>query len=94
MRKLFEELKAWLSARRRRAVEEKSARRECALVMESRRAVQVREFAGELYISLNGMPFLPLEGLGWDVGTALEVSREAYCRYRRETAGGNGRVSD
>lgn len=57
------------------------------MVMDARRMVQVREFGGEVFVRMDGVPMLPVDGLKWDLPTVLDVSREAYIKYRKEECG-------
>lgn len=90
MEKTVERVAAWLRGVRRRRVERKKAAAECRMVMDARRMVQVREFGGEVFVCMDGVPMLPVDGLKWDLPTVLDVSREAYIKYRKEECG-NGR---
>lgn len=90
MEKTVERVAAWLRGVRRRSAERKKAAAECRMVMDARRMVQVREFAGEVFVCMDGVPMLPVDGLKWDLPTVLDVSREAYIKYRKEECG-NGR---
>lgn len=87
MKKTFERAAAWLRGMRRRRAERRKAAVECRMVMDARRAVQVREFGGEVFVCMDGVPMLPVDGLKWDLPTVLDVSREAYIKYRKEECG-------
>lgn len=87
MKEMYERLLAWLRETRRQRTERKKAAAECRMVMDARRAVQVREFGGEVFVCMDGVPMLPVDGLKWDLPTALDVSREAYIKYRKEECG-------
>lgn len=87
MKKMFERLSAWLCGIRRQRAERRKAAAECRMVMDARRAVQVREFCGEVFVCVDGVPVLPADGLKWDLPTVLDVSREAYIKYRKEECG-------
>lgn len=87
MKKTFERAAAWLRGMRRRRAERRKAAAECRMVMDARRAVQVREFGGEVFVCMDGVPMLPVDGLKWDLPTVLDVSREAYVKYMKEECG-------
>lgn len=91
MKRMIESMKAWLreerAARRRR----RAARRATAIVRESERRVQAREFSGEIYLCVNDVPVMPAEGLTWDLPTAVTVAREAYARWREREGDHEGR---
>ena len=87
MKKTFERAAAWLRGMRRRRAERRKAAAECRMLMDARRAVQVREFGGEVFVCMDGVPMLPVDGLKWDLPTVLDVSREAYLKYRKEECG-------
>ncbi len=54
------------------------------MMADARRAVQVREFYGEVFVCMDGVPVVPADGLKWDLPTVLDVAREAYIKYRKE----------
>ena len=87
MKKTFERAAAWLRGMRRRRAERRKVAAECRMLMDARRAVQVREFGGEVFVCMDGVPMLPVDGLKWDLPTVLDVSREAYIKYRKEECG-------
>lgn len=87
MKKTFERAAAWLRGMRRRRAERRKAAAECRMLMDARRAVQVREFGGEVFVCMDGVPMLPVDGLKWDLPTVLNVSREAYVKYMKEECG-------
>lgn len=87
MKKTFERAAAWLRGMRRRRAERRKVVAECRMLMDARRAVQVREFGGEVFVCMDGVPMLPVDGLKWDLPTVLDVSREAYVKYMKEECG-------
>lgn len=84
MKKTIERLAAWLKEARRRRAERRKAELELRQVMEARRAVRVTELRGEVFLSVDGVPVLPVDGLRWDLPTALDVAREAYAEHGKE----------
>lgn len=44
------------------------------------------EFEGDVYLSMGGVPLLPLGALSWDMGTTLSVAREAWVHYKGKEA--------
>ena len=84
MKKRLSKMAAWLCARRRAAASRRKALLACRLAYEARSAVQVREYGGEVWLCLGGQPVLPVDGIKWDLPTALDVSREAWVKKRME----------
>lgn len=84
MKALFKEVWTWLTACRARARAKKAQRKEAMLEQESRGAVQVMEFDGELYIGYHGEPLLPVDGLKWDLGATLTAARGAFVEWHRK----------
>lgn len=84
MKKTISRLVSWLRSMHERAVEARLTRQGLRLTRESRRAVQVMEFEGDVYISVNGVPVVPTDALAWDTPTTLNVAREAYMQYKEE----------
>lgn len=84
MEKTVERVAAWLRGMRGRRAERRMAARELRLMADARRAVQVREFCGEVFICMDGVPVVPADGMKWDLPTVLDVAREAYIKYRQE----------
>lgn len=76
MEKTVERVAAWLRGMRGRRAERRMA--------DARRAVQVREFCGEVFVCMDGVPVVPADGMKWDLPTVLDVAREAYIKYRKE----------
>ena len=48
--------------------------------------MQVMEFEGDVWLSLDGVPVLPVGALAWDMATTLTVSREAWVHYKGKEA--------
>lgn len=86
MKKMMEKICSWLRRERQRAAEEREKIRGRRLSRESRRAVQVMEFEGDVWLSLDGVPVLPVGALAWDMATTLTVSREAWVHYKGKEA--------
>lgn len=67
-------------------------KRDAAIMESVRRSVQVKEWHGRLYVSINGIPHLPLELLHSDNGTpdtaaicqAVDKIRSVVLCYERE----------
>lgn len=62
----------------------KTALHRTHLEFESRRVIQLREYGGAMYISVNNMPILPVDSLDWDLPVALDVCRDAWVQWRME----------
>lgn len=77
---LYEHYRSWQDDRRMI----KTALHRTHLEFESRRVIQLREYGGATYISVNNMPILPVDSLGWDLPVALEVCRDAWVAWRME----------
>lgn len=84
MEKFFKTVWTWLIACRARARARKAQRKEAELEHDSRGAVQVMEFDGELYIGYHGEPVLPVDGLKWDLGTTLTAARGAFIEWHKK----------
>ena len=85
--KILENIKMWLSAKRKAHRERKAAQKAAALVRESEDIVQAREFRGEVYICFRNVPLVPADGLTWDIPTTLSVAREAWLKWKEKEAG-------
>ena len=84
--KILENIKMWLSAKRKAHRERKAAEKAAALVRESEKRIQAREFGGEVYICFNNVPLIPADGLAWDLPTTLSVAREAWLKWKEKEA--------
>lgn len=84
MEKTVERVAAWLRGMRGRRAEMRMAARERRMMADARRAVRVREFCGEVFVCMDGVPVVPADGMKWDLPTVLDVAREAYIKYRKE----------
>lgn len=74
-------VKEWYDKMCARSKYSRSCRRAAAMVRESERRVQIREYDGEMYLALDDVPVLPADGIAWDLPTAVAVSREAWTKY-------------
>lgn len=77
----MEDLKQWLHGVTERRRARAAQLRHMALVRESERVVQAREFGGEVYLCVNNEPVLPSDGLAWDLPTSLSVARAAWVQW-------------
>lgn len=75
----------WWRAMCARSRERSQRRRAATLVREADGRVQIREFDGEMYLSVDNVPVLPADGIAWDLPTAVAVSREAWVKYHQGT---------
>lgn len=84
MKKVFERIDQWLKTRQRRQAEAKQARRECALLIEARKRIQVREFGGALYLTYDGNPVALASDMKQAVADVLDNARAAWVEWRME----------
>lgn len=84
--KILEDIKAWLSAKREARRKKQAALRAAALVRECEERIQAREFNGEVYVCYNNVPLVPVDGLTWEITTALTVAREAWLKWKEKEA--------
>lgn len=82
MRRVKERLAAWHRSRKEAALWDRHRR----LQRESEKVVQAREFCGEVYLCVNDEPILPVDGLSWELPTALQVGRDAWVRWNEREA--------
>lgn len=78
---LMAHVKEWCDKMYARSKYNRSCRRAAAMVRESELRVQIREYDGEMYLALDGVPVLPADGIVWDLPTAVAVSREVWTKY-------------
>lgn len=88
MNSIIKSLKNYINNLSKQSKLDNAARIKMVAKREAERALQVREFQGELFLSYNNRPILPLVAiLGGDSGDAtkaistLQISREVYTRY-------------
>jgi hypothetical protein len=60
------------------------AMRQMSLDSEARRAVQVMEYNGELYVSVNGVPLFGAEDISGDFTDAVLHGRELYKDWKED----------
>lgn len=77
---------AWLRSLRMASLAEAARKRRAMIERESKRAVQLREFGGDIYICLNGVPVVSGEHISGDMVLAVEEARKAWARWREEEA--------
>lgn len=82
MKRILERISNWLKFKRACYKSEQLAKQKRRIALESERALQIREFAGELYISLNGAPIVNCENVIGDMVEALHEARAAYRQWR------------
>lgn len=66
----------------RRWNDSRTAKKEREAKAESSRRVQVKEYMGNLYICVDGMPLLRDVDVNDDLCTAVETMRENWMHYR------------
>lgn len=76
MKRLAKTMKEWLKERTEATACKREARKERMLSRASERAVQLMEYEGDLYVSHNGEPLLPIDCLKW--GLPPHVRRDAW----------------
>ena len=84
--KTMEKLKQWLHGVNERRRARNAQLRHSALVRESERTVQAREFSGEVYLCVNNEPILPADGLTWDLPTSLAIARASWVKWQEKEA--------
>lgn len=60
------------------------AHRQAMLDAEAREVVQVMEFNGELYVSVNGMPLFSIDTFRMSIGAAVAHGRNNYKDWKEE----------
>ena len=78
--KLKKRLQTWHEERADRMQNKRQAR----LDAEARKAVQVMEFNGELYVSVHGIPLFGESDLSDDLTEAVASGRKAYKDWKEE----------
>lgn len=86
MTKAARRLMAWLRSLHMASLAEAAEKRKAMIERESKHAVQVREFDGDIYICLNGVPLIKGDSICGDIVTAVEESREAWMTWREKEA--------
>lgn len=86
MKKMIDNMKAWLQKKHETRQKRQAAKRAAAIARESEQRVQTREFSGEIYLCVNDVPVMPADGLTWELPTAVAVAREAYAKWRTKEA--------
>lgn len=89
MKKTMKTLLSWLRDRAEAAKSRRKAKESRRLEMASEKAVQLMEYGGELYVSHNGEPVLPLDGLKWDLATTLTSMRGAWVSWQERERHGS-----
>lgn len=86
MKRMIDNVKAWLEKKHEARQQRQAEKRAAAIARESEKQVQTREFSGEIYLCVNDVPMMPADGLTWDLPTAVAVAREAYAKWRTKEA--------
>lgn len=60
------------------------AERQSQLDAEARKAVQVMEFNGGLFVSVNGVPLFSIDSFRVSIGDAVANARNAYKDWKEE----------
>lgn len=96
MKKIIETVKKKLQTWRKQRAARQAAARQRSLDAEARSMVQVMEFAGDLYVSVNGIPLFAENVVSDDLATAVYEAREVYKIWKNkrlweesETTGGS-----
>lgn len=77
-------MKEWLKERTEATACKREARKERMLSRASERAVQLMEYEGDLYVSHNGEPLLPIDCLKWGLPRTLGAMRGIWKEWHRE----------
>lgn len=80
----LETLKKKLQVWHEQRAERIEAVRQARLDAEARKAVQVMEFNGELYVSVHGIPLFGESDLSDDLTEAVASGRKAYKDWKEE----------
>lgn len=86
MRKIIERVKTWLREFEERRQSDREKRMRGVLSQESVRRIQVMEYAGELYMSFDGVPLVSEHALRDNVKLADYVAdcRETWMYWQQE----------
>lgn len=84
MSKFFETLRKKLQVWHEQRAERIEAERQALLDAEARKVVQVMEFNGELYVSVNGVPLFGIDEFRVSVGKAITNGRNNYKDWKEE----------
>ncbi len=86
MGNILDKIKKYISAWHKQFVERAEAKRKAQLEAEVNEAVQVREFNGELYVSIHGAPLLGVGDIKGTLTEAVAHCREIYKSYLEGSA--------
>lgn len=84
MSNFLEEIKKRIQVWHEQRSECIEAERQALLDAEAREAVQVMEFNGELYVSVNGVPLFGIDEFRVSVGEAITNGRNNYKDWKEE----------
>lgn len=84
MSNFLEEIKRRIQVWHEKRAERIEAKRQAQLDAEAREAVQVMEFNGRLYISVNGKPLFDIDIFKDSVAEVVTSGRQAYKDWREE----------
>lgn len=79
-------LMAWLRSQRAASLAKAAARRRQMIERESKRAVQVREFEGGIYLCLDGVPLVNTDYMCGDMAEAVKEARIVWAKWREKEA--------
>lgn len=84
MTKIFTNIRAYFARLSHQSQQDAAQRVQQLVTKEAERTLQIREFQGELYLSFNNRPILPVlhtnESTS-DEATAVEILKLARCTY-------------
>ena len=84
MSNFLEEIKKRIQVWHEQRAERIEAERQALLDAEARKVVQVMEFNGELYVSVNGVPLFGIDEFRVSVGEAITNGRNNYKDWKEE----------
>jgi len=86
MRKIIERIESWLRDLRTRRVREREKRVRGGIVRESMRRIQVTEYAGELFMSFDGIPLVSEHSLrdGKKLPDYVQDCRDTWIHWQEE----------
>lgn len=84
MNNLLDEIKKRIQLWHEQRAERIEAQRQAQLDAEARKAVQVMEFNGELYVSVHGIPLFSGELIAGDMKAFVADGRKVYKDWKEE----------
>ncbi len=83
MKKIFEGIREWTVSRWQRMRARRAERKSRRLERECEHRVQVMEFRGRIYLSLDGVPVVDTKSFRWNMEETMTSARRALYEWRR-----------